>query len=213
MCKIDGCNTESMYKEMDVCQMHYFRFMRNGTYETVRTRKMRHQNPAGYFLLFDPNHCLAQAGGYVYEHRAVAYDKYGDTLPDCELCGKKCSWELYTTHIDHKDEDVTNNAPENLRPLCNGCNTKRGRPAAIKYKGSIKIEFDGEVKTPQEWSRDSRVNVSGAAIRHRKRRGLSDYDALFKDKATHKLAKELAEIQTDSRVAKALIDRYSKPQY
>lgn len=34
-CKIDGCNREAMYKADCVCQMHYFRFMRNGTYDLL----------------------------------------------------------------------------------------------------------------------------------------------------------------------------------
>lgn len=186
MCKVAGCNSESMYKKQDVCQMHYFRYMRSGTYETTRKRKSRIQNSAGYILVFEPDHFLSQKNGYVYEHRANAFLKYGHSLPDCELCGVPCDWKVYTTHIDHIDEDVTNNHPSNLRPLCNGCNSNRSRPAAIEYKGRYSIEFDGDEKTPAEWSRDPRVMVSGSTIINRKKSGFSDHEALFSIKLTHK---------------------------
>jgi len=123
MCKVNGCDNDSAYVKDDVCQMHYFRFMRNGTYDTVRKRNYRYTNPKGYQAIYEPDHILSQKNGYVYEHRFVMYSVFGDNLPDCALCGKECNWDLYTTHIDHIDEDVTNNKPDNLRSLCNACNT------------------------------------------------------------------------------------------
>ena len=35
-CKIDGCTQNARYKKDQVCQKHYFRFMRYGTYELKR---------------------------------------------------------------------------------------------------------------------------------------------------------------------------------
>ena len=184
-CKIDGCDRDSKFKAQQVCQKHYFRMMRYGTYEltTVGKRRYRSQNAKGYQMLHLPDHPLAMANGSVYEHRKVIYDKYGDTLPDCELCGKEISWK--TVHIDHIDEVVTNNSPANLRPLCRNCNTRRNLRPQHERKDAIAVTWDGETKTPNEWSRDPRVAVSNGTIVRRKKMGMSDYDCLFAPKLTH----------------------------
>lgn len=179
-CKVDGCERSAMYKADQVCQKHYFRMMRNGTYDVVKKdRKERIENPAGYQLIYNPAHPLAQANGYVYEHRMVAHEKYGENLPPCELCGKATSWKAYTTHIDHIDEDVRNNNPENLRPLCNGCNSRRGANPAHEKVNAMAIEFQGVIDTPTGWARDERVLVSGKTVRCRVKKGWSVEDALF----------------------------------
>lgn len=186
-CKVEGCECDCRYMTQKVCQKHYFRMMRFGTYETTKVgkRKERSQNDMGYQMLHRPDHPLAMANGSVYEHRAVVYEKYGDILPDCELCGKSLTWE--TAHIDHIDEDVRNNHDSNLRPLCNPCNTLRGRYKYPEYlrKGRIALTFDGETKTANEWARDPRVNVTNTTITRRKREGMSDFDCLFSPKVTH----------------------------
>lgn len=179
MCKVDGCLRVSMYKKDDVCQRHYFRFMRNGTYDTVTTRKYRISNPKGYQLLFIPNHPLSQRSGYIYEHRYVMYCMWGDELPDCEICGKPCNWEPYTTHIDHIDKDVTNNDQKNLRPLCNPCNSRRDYPLMHELDRCSSIEYMGVTMTAEEWSRDTRVSVKGVTIKNRINKGWSVKDSLF----------------------------------
>lgn len=184
-CKVDGCDRESDYIAQQVCQKHYFRMMRYGTYETTKVgkRQERSQNDRGYQMLHRPDHPLAMANGSVYEHRAVIYEKYGDTLPDCELCGKTLNWK--TAHIDHIDEIVTNNHESNLRPLCNNCNTRRSRPPEYMRKDAVAITYLGETKTANEWSRDPRVSVSNGTIMRRKKLGMSDYECLFAPKITH----------------------------
>lgn len=189
MCKVSDCDRESMYKNDDVCQMHYFRFMRNGTYDTVRGRKYRRSNPAGYQLLYIPDHPLAQSGGYVYEHRYVVYNIIGEDIGDCEICGKECSWEPYHTHIDHIDNDVTNNTPKNLRVLCNSCNVKRSDKDKFNRKGSVKVELDGIAKTPSEWSREDFCSVSSSTIIRRIRQGWGASDAIKKTSSTCKSRK------------------------
>lgn len=192
-CKINGCDRDVMYPGKMLCQVHYFRFMRYGTYELVgprkhggvpTIRKMRKSNAAGYQLLFDPTHKLSMKDGYVYEHRKVVYSIYGENLPSCEICGKPTDWK--TCHIDHKDTDVTNNIFGNLRPLCRACNTFRDYPSQHTKKHCMAITFDGVTQTPEEWSRDPRVLVVGRTISLRKRSGMSDFDALFSPKLTNK---------------------------
>ena len=186
MCKVVGCGSDSMYVKDDVCQMHYFRFMRNGTYDTVRKRNYRYVNPKGYQSIYEPEHILSQKNGYVYEHRFVMYSLFGDNLPNCALCGKGCVWELYTTHIDHIDEDVTNNKPDNLRALCNACNTGRGKKEHYLRSSSTAIEYKGEIKTPTEWARHDLCSVSGSTIRRRMNNGYSALDAIFLPSKTFK---------------------------
>jgi hypothetical protein len=131
-----------------------------------------------------PDHPLSDSTGYVWEHRKIVHDRIGDVVPPCELCDKPLSWE--TAHIDHIDEVKSNNDPKNLRPLCCGCNTWRGtRIAQHLHEGHHAITFDGETKTPNEWARDPRVNVSNATIVRRKKLGASDFEALFGRKKTH----------------------------
>lgn len=125
-----------------------------------------------------PNHPLADRTGSVWEHRKIVYDRLGDTLPPCELCDKPLTWE--TAHIDHIDEDPSNNDPKNLRPLCRGCNVSRPIHA-----NSIMLTACGETKCISAWARDPRVSVCAATIAKRRAAGASDADALFGEKVTH----------------------------
>lgn len=185
-CTIDGCSKEIAYKERQICQMHYFRYMRNGTYDIkIKERKYRYTNPAGYQYLWEPDHPMARSTGTVSEHRFVVYNRYGENLPDCELCGAPTDWK--TCHVDHIDEDVANNHQDNLRPVCRPCNTMRSRiknPEHI-HKNHTAVTHNGETKTAEEWSRCDGVEVSGATIRKRIKDGMSSSDAIFSSRKTH----------------------------
>ena len=192
-CKLPGCCKPMRYKAEGVCQMHYFRKMRYGTYKLKqRARKQRSQNQKGYELVYWPNHPLSDKNGYIYEHRAVMYRIKGDDCGSCALCGKPESWS--TCHVDHIDENVKNNAAQNLRVLCRGCNVFRGRsPESYQNLCDVGLlEHEGKRDTAHGWSKDPRVEVGGATIRARKRKGWSDYDALFtpRRKANRELERE-----------------------
>lgn len=193
MCKVKGCNRLSVYKNDDVCQMHYFRYMRNETYDLKRKRKYRHSNDRGYQLLYIPDHPLSHSRGYVYEHRYVIYDKYGENIPNCQICGKETSWEPYFTHIDHIDNDVTNNDERNLRVLCNACNTVRGKSDAHERVNCSSIEYKGKTMTAHEWSKYDFVKVTGRTIRNRIASGWTVHDALTVESRTLKKLKQLGE--------------------
>ncbi|EDJ2117581.1 HNH endonuclease [Salmonella enterica subsp. enterica serovar Kentucky] len=187
-CKIDGCDRECRYMEQQVCQKHYFRMMRYGTYELTKHGKGKgiSANAKGYVMIKEPSHPLAMKNGFVYEHRKAVYAKFGEHLPPCELCGKYVTWA--NAHIDHKDDRVNNNNPDNLRVLCNACNVMRSRihiPSHTR-KNSHAITFNGETKTPAEWSRDPRVSIAGNTILFRLRKGMSVEQALFGQKLTHR---------------------------
>lgn len=193
-CKIGGCETEAMYKNDQVCQKHYFRKMRTGSYELSNRRRYKVQNPAGYIKIYEPSHELANSGGYVYEHRFVYYES-GKQVDSCEICGCVISWA--DCHIDHIDQDVTNNKLQNLRPLCRGCNVFRGRPFDCGTKNII--EIDGIRLSAMAWARRDDVCVTGQTIARRKAKGFSDYEAVYGERKTHKKTKtKKLEAKTDS---------------
>ena len=89
-----------------------------------------HIHTNGYIVLTNQEHPLAR-GGRLYDHRRVLYDKIGPGPHRCywqPLSGCKTSLlEWDDIHVDHIDNDVTNNAPENLVASCNVCNRSRSR--------------------------------------------------------------------------------------
>lgn len=192
-CKIDGCDRNAHYKAAQLCQKHYFRIRRNGDIELVLDRKKRltgfSRKPVvvmpgkGYIYIYDPYHPLATSQGYVAEHRKVVFDRYGLELPDCEICGKPTNWE--TCHIDHIDCVVSNNAQENLRPVCRPCNTTRHYPEQHTIKGRIPVTYNGVTKTAHEWVRELGLNISSSTVRHRIEHGMTAEKALFGEKITH----------------------------
>lgn len=191
MCRVEGCERVSMYKIKDLCQKHYFRFMRNGVFtlkgnrESTRNPLAKHVTSNGYIVVYRPKHKLARGTGYILEHREVLYNSIGECTPDCGVCGCKTTWEIYKYHVDHIDEDRKNNKLSNLRMLCNSCNVGRTKKVHHKSSGRISLTINGETKTPQEWSRAEGVKVSGSTIRRRKSLGFSDYDSVYSKRITH----------------------------
>ena len=189
-CKIDGCDRDIMYKSKRVCQKHYFRYMRYGTYElTAKPRKEKRSHSSGYVLVFMPEHPLSNSKGELYEHRFVMYEKYGDEIPNCEFCGAETRWDSRATHVDHINEDKSDNRYENLRILCNSCNVKRSiNPENyIEKKGTHTFTIDGVSGTASWWSRQDGVRVSGSTIVRRRIGGeTSDFNCVYGEKKTHK---------------------------
>ena len=89
---------------------------------------------AGYSdhpLLFGKRH------GTLGVHRAVLYEKIGPGEHACHWCGQRVIWApthrslpdgLHRLIADHLDGKRSNNAPSNLVPACNPCNTLRPTP-------------------------------------------------------------------------------------
>lgn len=184
LCSVYGCFNPVKYKQQQVCQTHYHRQWRTSTYELRdKTCKQVIETPNGYVKIKSPGHPLANSDGYAYQHRLIVYARYGESLPDCELCGKPTDWKH--CHIDHRDNDRKNNNLENLRPVCRACNTMREYPARHTFKNNHAITWDGQTKTPNEWGKDPRISIAAHTIRARKKRGLSDYECLFSPLKTH----------------------------
>lgn len=184
-CKIDGCDRVAKFKGEQLCQMHYFRRMRFGTFEL--TRKPGRESflrPDGYVMIHARGHRFASPRThYAFEHRVVAYAKYGDILPNCELCDIPLDWSVAV--VDHIDEVKTNNDPSNLRPLCWRCNIERTERLGTSYPNALAVDFGGRILTPTEWAREPGVKVHGATIRRRIREGATPAEAIFGEKLTH----------------------------
>ncbi len=179
-CKVEGCEREAMYQKQRVCQKHYFRKMRNGTYDKQEP-KYRVGHTGGYIQVREPSHILANSRGYVYEHRYIYYEKVSKEITRCEMCGVSIGWG--NAHIDHKDENRKNNNPENLRPLCSNCNTRRNRD---NTKDGQQFTHNGKTQNAGAWAKEKGVDVNRATIIGRRKRGMTDEDCLFSEKITHK---------------------------
>lgn len=136
-------------------------------------------------MIFKPAHPLAMKNGYVYEHRIVVYDKYGADLPKCEFCDNELTWE--NCHIDHINNDITDNQLQNLRPICRACNVMRKHTKIPRHthKGCHAITYKEITMTPTEWARQPNVTVSRRSILNRINKGWSVEEALFTPSKTH----------------------------
>lgn len=181
LCKVDGCGREVDYTNKRLCQKHYFRQWRTGTTDD-RKRKTRYQDDSGYWSLFKPSHPLACVNGSVREHRFIYYETRDPNPTCCELCGADIDWT--TLHIDHIDENKSNNTPENLRALCGPCNVFRTRPLTSGCKHIFTI--DGLSMSAHAWAAREDVKVAGhTIIRRRRDFGWSDFDCVYKERMTH----------------------------
>ena len=120
--------------------MSAFPTLYNLQMENIRKR-LRHD---GYVTLRMPGHHLADAQGYVREHRLVMEQKLGRRLEPGEV-------------VHHIDEDRTNNAPENLELFTsNGEHLRATRTGRVpKWSDGGKVELD-RVRRSRVLTRDVR---------------------------------------------------------
>lgn len=184
-CYVDGCERDAMYKIKKLCQKHYFRIMRNGTSDIkITQRKYRRINSAGYHLIHEKNHPLVNKDEYVYEHRYVIYNAKNGIAGNCELCGVKEDWA--TCHVDHIDNDKSNNKVENLRVCCRACNVMRGHSSKHNsFNSRYMLTVGDATMSADKWASMDGVLVCAATIKRRKDMGLSDFDAIFMKRKTH----------------------------
>ena len=169
-CKVDGCDRDATYKGQKVCQMHYFRMMRTGTY-APRKKLKKHITPNGYVKILAEGHPMADKNGYAFEHRYVLYEHTSGKNQKCEFCGAAWEWRPYKDHVDHIDEDRLNNKIENLRPLCNTCNTSRTKVNYSESKGCVPITAFGKTLVSTEWEHEQECKVASFTLRQRIKAG------------------------------------------
>lgn len=174
MCIGPGCDRPALYKSACLCQKHYFRARRGRPLEDRPRGVPFIVDPRGYLGIYEPSHPLAHANGVVPAHRKALFDS-GSVVNECDICKVRVTWK--SCHVDHIDENPSNNAIGNLRPLCMDCNVKRTK--VIDRRGATVLIAEGERKTLSEWSRDIRVQVGIHTIIRRKKLGMSDEHALF----------------------------------
>ena len=155
LCSAPGCEHTVRSRGATLCEMHYGRMRRTGTLNRAQPAE-RIEHTHGYQLVVAPDHPLCAEGRIrVYEHRKVFYDGHGDGPFNCHVCGTEVSWQ--GMHVDHLDDDPSNNALNNLAPACPTCNQWRGKEKMVRRQPSqgTRIEAFGKTMCLSEWASQS----------------------------------------------------------
>ena len=88
------------------------------------------EEPEGYVKYLGFNHPACSPSGMTRYHRIVLWDALEGENAPCDECSKPLVWfsndYAEALHVDHLNGVKNDNRPENLAPICIGCNTKRG---------------------------------------------------------------------------------------
>lgn len=181
-CSHDGCERVSRSAGAGYCEMHYYRFRRNGT-SKLKIELSPPQpvtvHPQGYLKEYNPDHWISgQAGdNRIYQHRRVYFDAHGEGPFRCHWCGASVSWD--NMHVDHVNASPDDNRLDNLVASCPACNVKRGTQKMTKThreRSKAKITWRGETLTAGQWA--ERVGISRQSLRDRLSSGWSIERAL-----------------------------------
>ena len=121
-CSVHKCDNPAVRVGHGLCEKHYMRVRTTGSFDL--TPRVELQLAGGYIQIKAADHPLAQGNGWVPQHRAVAYDKYGKGPHPCHWCGAVHPWSSLV--VDHLNEQRSDNKPANLVVSCNTCNRMRG---------------------------------------------------------------------------------------
>ena len=122
ICTVAGCQEPATRSSRTICEKHYYRVRRNGSTDLAPVVESLRSN--GYVMVKAPGHSLAGKNGWAFEHRVVAFRKYGEGPHDCHWCGISLQWSEIV--VDHINEVKTDNRPDNLVVACTPCNRARG---------------------------------------------------------------------------------------
>ena len=127
-CPISGCGRHIPISGAKFCMMHAARLSRKGNLGSAGYAKggghADYLGSDGYVLEFNSQHPAA-CSGRIRQHQRIFYDKHpADTPLICYWCGCNLRWDNF--HVDHLDNDRSNNDPENLEASCETCNPQRG---------------------------------------------------------------------------------------
>lgn len=179
VCILDGCTSVANRNKDTICEAHYTRLRRNGSFELLTSVVDGPivQSGGGYLLDYLPGHPLrAASSARVYQHRAVYYDAFGAGPFACHCCGKSITWD--SLHIDHLNDVVTDNRLSNLAPACPLCNQARGRHKMIEKtrRAGVVLTAHGLSMCMSEWAKH--LGISRTAISERIKNGVSIEAAL-----------------------------------
>lgn len=165
-CSVDGCGEKANRVSYGLCEKHYMRVRRHGDTDLMTRRKdggLIHSG--GYILKHAPDHPLAGNCSRVYAHRIAYYDAHGAGPFDCHHCGKVVDWSFM--HIDHLDDDPTNNDLANLVASCPVCNQARGRGKMIDTRrmASRRYSHNGITLSAGEWA--ARLGIARSSFLYR----------------------------------------------
>lgn len=128
LCSIEGCDSASRSPQGWLCEKHYYRGRRTGSFED-RQRAGPTRRSNGYWAQAMKGHPAASPDGTLYEHRRVFYEAHGTEGHTCHWCGVALVWGGSgngKVQVDHLDGIKANNEADNLVPSCFRCNAQRG---------------------------------------------------------------------------------------
>ena len=124
-CIVEGCGDLGRQRTPSMCNMHYYRVRRRGEVNPPQANPPQpYRHSAGYVVLPDKLHPMADKRGWIYEHRMVLFDAIGPGSHPCHHCGVTVTWGT-SLETDHLDWNKANNDLTNLVPSCHSCNVRR----------------------------------------------------------------------------------------
>lgn len=173
ICQTPECGRIAIRLKKTLCYGCYMRMYRKGTTDYHTPAALRMQS-RGYLIQQAPGHPLVEgrSGNHEYKHRIVFYDSHGRGPFLCHWCQITVTWA--TMHVDHLDENKTNNDPHNLVSSCPKCNKWRNydktKAALMKANGVFLTAF-GKTQCIRYWARD--LGISDSSITARLKAGWS----------------------------------------
>jgi hypothetical protein len=138
----------------------------------------KYRHVAGYLMVrVGRDHRLSTSTSvYVYEHRLVLFEAFGEGPFHCYICNAGLDWDTLT--VDHLNDVRDDNRIENLKPACDSCNQQRGhwktrRTMQAKAK---RYAHDGLNLTARQW--DEKLGLRHGVFQQRLLAGKSP-DTLF----------------------------------
>lgn len=164
-CTARGCDGAKRSSGAAYCEKHYMRMRRYGSLDRVRVPAERLITAYGYVSVYRPGHPLAYRDGRVLEHRAAYFDAHGHGPFECHWCGVTVTWD--TLHIDHLNDEKTDNSLSNLVASCAACNVRRGVPKMTKRmrEKGVRLRLGDDERCLSEWAQH--LDISMAALQWR----------------------------------------------